>query len=168
MGRVESDAEKLDRNWGDLLQELRVCQTGTQLIAGFLLTLPFSSRFPELDPFGVRIYLALVLIAVVTAGLTLTPISIHRRLFGRQVKDLTVRSTHRLLQVVLGLIALLITGIALLIFDFLVGRGAALGVFGGLALLLLVLMVGLPNALSRMRSNGSDTSSVHDPDEETR
>ena len=47
--RNESAVEKLDRNWMELLQELRVLQTGVQILAGFLLTLPFQSRFETLD-----------------------------------------------------------------------------------------------------------------------
>ena len=77
--RDESDSERLDRSWTELLQELRVSQTGVQLIAGFLLTLPFQDRFKELDSLQVGVYLGLVLLAGLTTGLTLTPISIHRR-----------------------------------------------------------------------------------------
>ena len=47
--RDETEAERLDRNWDDMLQELRVVQTGVQLLSGFLLTLPFSDRFADLD-----------------------------------------------------------------------------------------------------------------------
>ena len=39
--RHETAAEKLDRNWNDLLQELRVMQTGTQIVTAFLIVLPF-------------------------------------------------------------------------------------------------------------------------------
>ena len=35
--------------WADLLQELRVIQTGGQLLTGSLLTLLFQSRFQELS-----------------------------------------------------------------------------------------------------------------------
>jgi Family of unknown function (DUF6328) len=47
--RDETEAERLDRNWSSLLQELRVTQTGVQLLTGFLLTLPFQPRFAQLD-----------------------------------------------------------------------------------------------------------------------
>ena len=62
-GRNETDEERLDRKWNDLLQELRVMQTGAQLTAGFLLTLPFQSSFQDLDDFSRRLYLGLVLLA---------------------------------------------------------------------------------------------------------
>ena len=45
----ESDQERLTRNWNELLQELRVTQTGVQILTGFLLTVPFTTRFPDLD-----------------------------------------------------------------------------------------------------------------------
>ena len=48
-GRGESSNQRLDRNWQEMLQELRVMQTGIQILTGFLLTLPFQSRFEELD-----------------------------------------------------------------------------------------------------------------------
>ena len=58
--RDEKPAERLDRNWAELLQELRVTQTGIQLLSGFLLTLPFQPRFADLDPALVLVFLAAV------------------------------------------------------------------------------------------------------------
>jgi hypothetical protein len=55
--RGESPVERLDRNWGDLLQELRVVQTGLHLLTGFLLTLPFQNRFAQLHQFEQNVYL---------------------------------------------------------------------------------------------------------------
>jgi hypothetical protein len=131
--RDETDAERLDRNWNDILQELRVMQTGTQLIAGFLLTLPFTSRFPDLDAFEEDLYLALVLLAGLTLALLLTPVAIHRRLFGEHVKGRLVTAAHRLMVAALAAVALLITGNVTLIFHVVVGATAAY-VVGGLVL----------------------------------
>ncbi|HEX3197712.1 MAG TPA: DUF6328 family protein, partial [Propionibacteriaceae bacterium] len=47
-GRDESLNERMDRNWNEILQELRVTQTGTQIFTGFLLTIAFQTRFGEL------------------------------------------------------------------------------------------------------------------------
>ena len=87
-GRRETPEERADRNWLDLLQELRVSQTGVQLLAGFLVTLPFQSRFTDLDSFQQRWYVGLVGLAFVTVGVTLSPVAIHRRLFreGEQAR----------------------------------------------------------------------------------
>ncbi|MBK5250221.1 MAG: sodium:proton antiporter, partial [Actinomycetales bacterium] len=62
--RHETPAERSDRNWDELMQELRVTQTGTQILTGFLLTLPFQQRFTDLRPDQVRVYLVLVALAV--------------------------------------------------------------------------------------------------------
>jgi hypothetical protein len=147
--RDESLAERLDRNWTDLLQELRVCQTGVQLIAAFLLTLPFTDKFGDLDAFSERLYLGLVLLAALTTGLTLAPISIHRRLFGRRVKQRLVMAAHRLVFVVLAAIALLITGIAVLVFAVVVSRTAGLVVGAALVVVLTGLLVALPAQVAR-------------------
>jgi len=42
--RDESPAERLDRNWSELLSGLRVGQTGIQILSAFLLTLPFQAQ----------------------------------------------------------------------------------------------------------------------------
>ena len=68
-GRDESLNERMDRNWNEILQELRVTQTGTQIFTGFLLTIAFQARFSELSTFQVRVYLVLVTAAVLTTAL---------------------------------------------------------------------------------------------------
>jgi hypothetical protein len=136
-GRDETEAERLDRNWNDILQELRVMQTGTQLIAGFLLTLPFTMRFGELDAFEEDLYLGLVLLAGLTLALLLTPVAIHRRLFGEHVKGRLVTAAHRLMVVALAGVGLLVTGNITLIFHVVVGATAAY-VVGGLVLLVVI------------------------------
>jgi uncharacterized membrane protein len=115
--RDETATERLDRNWADMLQELRVIQTGVQLLSGFLLTLPFTERFADLDHWQVRLYLAVVLVAALAVGATLVPISVHRRVFRQHVKEKVVAAGHWLIQVVMGLLAVIIIGISTLIFS---------------------------------------------------
>ena len=88
--RNETAFEKLDRNGGDLLQELRVMQTGTQIVTAFLIILPFQSRFEELVGGLEGWYLALLISAVLLTVLMLMPVVVHRRYFGRQIKNQTV------------------------------------------------------------------------------
>ena len=145
--RGESEAEREDRKWDDMLQELRVIQTGTQLTAGFLLTLPFQQRFEDLSTFQQRYYLALVLLAAVVTALVLTPIAIHRRLAGRRIKGRLVASAHVAMQAVLGTLSLLLVGITGFIFDVVVSGTAALVAAGALALVLLSLLVVVPRTL---------------------
>ncbi|MCB4208196.1 DUF6328 family protein [Arthrobacter sp. UM1] len=124
-GRHETPDEQRDRQWTDLLQELRVMQTGTQILAGFLLTLPFQQRFGELDATARAIYLATLLVTVSTAILMLVPVAMHRRLFGRHVKDRLVASGHLVLRAVLVLVGLLLLGVASLVAYVVVGPAAA-------------------------------------------
>ncbi len=127
-GRNESPEQKADRNWNELLQELRVAQTGVQILTGFLLTLPFQQRFERLDAFEVGTFLVVVLVAAIATGLLIAPVSLHRALFGRRRKNETVAVAHRLAQ--FGLVALLlaVAGVVLLVFSVVVGRPEAVAV----------------------------------------
>ena len=143
-GRNETEDEKLDRKWGDLLQELRVMQTGAQLTAGFLLTLPFTTKFPSLDDFQVTLFLVLVLVAALTTAAVITPVAVHRRISGEHVKERLVATAHRLVGVGLTLLAMLVTGIVVLIFDVVVDRTAALVAGAVVGAILAGLLVALP------------------------
>src|SRR5699024_1796291 len=72
--RDESAAQRLDRNWNELLQEIRVLQTGSQILAAFLIVLPFQSRFEELDAFQTGWYLGLLLLGLVIVAVPLTAV----------------------------------------------------------------------------------------------
>jgi len=148
-GRDETVEERLDRKWNDLLQELRVMQTGAQLTAGFLLTLPFQQSFGDLDDFARGLYLALVLVAALTTALVMAPVAIHRRLSGQHVKERIVESAHRLVYGVLTCIALLVSGMVLLVFDVVVDRTWAAVASGCILLVLGLLLVALPARLVR-------------------
>lgn len=153
-GRRETEAERLDRKWEDLLQELRVMQTGAQLLAGFLLTLPFQEEFEELGDFQIGLYLVLVLLATLTTALVMGPVAIHRRLSGRHVKERLVASAHRLVWGVLGTISLLVTGIVMFVFDMVVDRTWAFLAAAAMASVLLTLLVLLPHRLVKLDDEG--------------
>jgi hypothetical protein len=146
MVRNETDEEKADRKWGDLLQELRVMQTGVQLTAGFLLTLPFQNQFAELDDLQRRWYLVLVVVAGVTTALVLAPVAVHRKLSGQHAKGRLVEVAHRLAQAALGFVALLVVGITAFIFDIVVDRTAGLIVGALMAVVTLLLLLALPRS----------------------
>lgn len=152
-GRDETEDEKADRKWNELLQELRVMQTGTQLIAGFLLTLPFQSGFGGLDTYQKRFYLVLVVTALVTTAFVLAPIAVHRRISGKKIKDRLVQLASALTAVVLTGISVLIVGIATFLFDVVVGRSASLGVGIPLLVLVLLLLVALPEGMLRRHTD---------------
>jgi len=142
--RNETEDERLDRKWADLLQELRVMQTGAQLTAGFLLTLPFTTRFTSLDDFQRNLFLALVVLAALTTAVVVTPVAVHRRISGQHVKERLVATAHRLVGIGLTTLAMLVTGIVLFIFDVVTDRATALVVGGVVAAVLAGLLVALP------------------------
>ncbi|MGO4122223.1 DUF6328 family protein [Arthrobacter sp. YAF16] len=153
-GRDETFDEKMDRNWAELLQELRVLQTGVQILAGFLLTLPFQSRFETLDGFQLTLYLTNVVLAALTTALILLPVSAHRRLFRKGLKDTLVASADRIAKVALAGVALLSVGTSALVFDVTAGRTAGLTAGGALLAVLLILLVLIPNRLRRKTGRG--------------
>ncbi|MGJ3190527.1 hypothetical protein FQP90_18750 [Paenarthrobacter nitroguajacolicus] len=156
IGRNESTEERMDRNWMELIQELRVLQTGVQILGGFLLTLPFQERFENLDDWQRNLYLFNVMVAALTTVLIVLPVSVHRRLFRRGLKTTLVSSADVVTKWALGGVALLITGSATLVFDFTAGRTAGLVAGGFIVLVLLLLVVGTPLWLQRraVRING--------------
>jgi uncharacterized protein DUF6328 len=86
-GTPMSDERAVDRNWNELLQELRVTQTGLQILTGFLVTLPFQQRFSGLGSRQVLLYLVTLEVAIVATVLVLAPASLHRLLFRQQERS---------------------------------------------------------------------------------
>jgi hypothetical protein len=125
-GRNETQTERLDRNWSQLVQELRVTQTGTQILTGFLLTLAFQSRFGKLDPIQVEIYLVLVVLAGITTLLGLTPVAIHRALFRKRAMKQLVATGNVLLKLTLACVGLILTGTTMFIFAVVVSTRAGI------------------------------------------
>lgn len=138
-GRDESENERLDRNWGEILQELRVVQTGTQILTGFLLAIAFQQRFVDLDGYQVIVYLALVCVAALATVLGLAPVSMHRALFRQRAKEEVVAGGNRLLIATLTAVLITLAGTALLIFDMVAGTVA--GLAAGAAVLVLGLLL---------------------------
>lgn len=148
-GRHETKDERSDRNWGELLQELRVTQTGAQILTGFLLTVPFQSRFTELDDVQVTAYLVLVCLSVLATGFLIAPVSLHRAVFGRRVKAELVSQADHLARAGIATLGLALVGTLFLLFDVVGTRSAAItaGLVGAGALVVLWLVV--PLALRR-------------------
>lgn len=127
--RRETQTERLDRNWSSLLQELRVVQTGVQLLTGFLLTLPFQQRFEVLDHDIRMVYLVTVACAVSSTVLLIAPVGMHRVLFRQHRLESLVSAGHRMAYSGLLLLGLAMVGTTVVIFDAVSGRTA--GVVAG-------------------------------------
>lgn len=93
--KSESKKEQVDRELIELLNELRVALPGVQFIFGFLLTVPFSQRFAEVDRDQRATYLLILIALTLSSLLLIAPASQHRILFRQQDKDdLLIRSTR--------------------------------------------------------------------------
>jgi hypothetical protein len=156
-GRNETREQRADRNWNELLQEFRVFQTGTQILAAFLLTLPFQQRFTQLSSFDVGVYLVLVFLAVITTLLALAPVALHRLLFRQRAKAELVGLGSKILILCLAAASLLFTGIVLFIVDFLVDPRAGMIAAGCVFVLLLVIWVVLPLVVRSQRRRHAAT-----------
>src|SRR6516165_7189918 len=124
--RGETETERLDRNWNSLLQELRVVQTGVQLLTGFLLTLPFQQRFNVLNEQMRIVYLATVGCSVGATVLLIAPVGIHRLLFRRHRLQVLVSAAHRCAYAGLALLGTALTGVTVTIFAAVAGSTAGI------------------------------------------
>src|SRR4051812_34467779 len=120
-GRKETEIERLDPNWGDLLQELPGVQTGGQLLTRFLLTLPFQQKFSELSSAERAVYLVAVSTSIVATGFLQAPVSVHRALFRRHRRKETVDLAHRLAIVGIFTLGCAVVSVTTLIFEVLLG-----------------------------------------------
>ncbi|GAA2427304.1 DUF6328 family protein [Streptomyces pulveraceus] len=152
-GRHESPEERADRRWTDLLQELRVAQTGVQILFGFLLAVVFQPRFAEISDTDRTIYVITVLLGSATAAALIGPVSYHRLLTGRRLKPQTVTWASRMTVLGLGLLFCTMCSTLLLILRVALHNAVALWLVGGMALWFLICWLVFPAwALARSSS----------------
>lgn len=156
MAREETEAERLDRNYRDLLQELRVAQTGVQILFAFLLTLPFSARFGSVDEFERLVYVVALLSSAAAAAMIIAPVAYHRMLFRRGRKLELVRSAHLMASGGLALLVIAMVCSVLLVTDLVLDRTLAV-TLSALAGCWFVLLWGVLPWLRRRRGD-------HDPE----
>jgi Family of unknown function (DUF6328) len=143
-GREETEDERLDRNLGELLQELRVALPGVQVLFAFLLAVPFQANFVDISPFEEKVYFATLLCTAVSAALLIAPTAYHRMTFHFQQKRWLVFVANRMVIAGLGFLALAMTGAIMLITDVLFGGAATVAFTAGAALMFVVLWWLLP------------------------
>jgi amino acid permease len=124
--RGESQKQRWDRNFADLLQELRVAQTGVQILFAFLLTLPFSNGFPKTTEFQKIVYITALLSAAGAAAMIIAPVAFHRALFRQGRKPELVRYAHRMATLGLGFTLLSMVASILLITDYVLSTPVAI------------------------------------------
>ena len=139
-----NDKERLDRNLEEMLRELRLAIPGVTVLLGFLLALPFQTRFGEVTDFQEAVYFACLLLTAASVLLLIAPTAYHRLTFRHQMKAHLVPLGNRL--AILGLVALAlsVTGVVVLITDFLYGALTTVIIGAACGLLFAVLWFALP------------------------
>lgn len=153
--RGETAAQKADRDWGELLQEMRVLETGTQILGGFLLTLPFQQRFSTLDDLQRTFYLVLVLLAAAVIVLVLTPVGLHRTRFRDRIKGLLVDKAAIFVRTALWGAGLVMAGTTAFVFDIILGHLAGIIVLAPLLMMVSSLWFIYPRSLRRHGKDGT-------------
>jgi hypothetical protein len=132
--RDETPDERFDRNWNELLQELRVAQTGVQILFAFLLTLPFNQRFATITDVQRATYIVTILLTALATLCLIAPVSHHRILFRRGRKKELVNVSSNLAGVGLLFLWLSVVGAVFLIFEVIVATSWAIAVAIALAI----------------------------------
>jgi hypothetical protein len=134
----ENPKQRWDRRFAELLQEIRVAQTGGQLLFAFLLTLPFSARF-DIDGFQLTIYILTLLASSISMALLIAPVSYHRQVFRQGRKPRLVKTASNLAQAGLAALLIALSGALFLVLDVVAGHRVA-GILGGAVALLYTLL----------------------------
>lgn len=132
--RGENELQSVDRHFNELLQELRVAQTGVQILFAFLLGLAFTPRFPDLTGSQQGVYLVTLVMSAISAALLIAPVGYHRTVFRQRLRPQLVETGHRFAIAGLVLLLLALVGAVNLAASFVLGARAALlaGALAGL------------------------------------
>ena len=149
--RGENELQSVDRHFNELLQELRVAQTGVQILFAFLLGLAFTPRFPDLTRAQQGVYLVTLVMSAVSAALLIAPVGYHRTVFRQRLRPQLVETGHRFAIAGLVLLLLALVGAVNLAASFVLGARAAL-LAGALAGLFALLWFVVP-LVARVRYN---------------
>lgn len=142
--RDETEAERLDRNYTELLQELRVLQAGMQIFFAFLLSLAFQQRFTSVTDLQRDTYVVTLIVACLAAGCLLAPVAFHRWVYRRGMKAELMKASNRFVGAGLGLLFLAMVGAVLLVLDFLLNLPFAVIVVLAIGLVFLIMWVVMP------------------------
>jgi hypothetical protein len=140
----ETEAERWQRNYAELLQELRVAQTGVQILFAFLLIVAFSPGFDREDSFGRAVYMVALLSTAGATALIIAPVAVHRALFRMGEKPQVVVYAHRMAYTGLMLVVVSMVSSVLLAADVVLDRSAAMVAAAATGVVFLVLWVVLP------------------------
>lgn len=147
--RDETEAQRIDRNWIELLQELRIVQTGGQVLTGFLLVVPFQERFAEISGGARLLYLVILALTLASTVILLAPVMIHRAVFRSHRKDRVLRLSATLARTGLAILSVAMVGLVGLIFTLVSGPGWGVGAAAVMAAFVVVMLFAVPTWVRR-------------------
>jgi hypothetical protein len=165
-GRHETPNERADRRWNELLQEVRVVQTGAQILFGFLLSVVFTPRFATLSSFERGLYVATVVLGALATGSLIAPVAYHRLLAGRRLKPELVNATSRIVAIGVVLLALTVGSALLLLLHVALGGPASGLIVGGVMVWFALWWLVLPWLLMRRNGRSPDKDDAAPPDDD--
>jgi len=130
--RGETPMQRADRAYGEILQEVRVAQTGVQLLFAFLLALAFQARFSSVTSFQRGTYVVTLMLCAAAAALLIAPAAFHRVVYGRQLKQHLVQVANRLALSGLALLLLSLVSAVFLTMDVVLGLVLAIVLAAGM------------------------------------
>lgn len=129
--RGETPMQRADRAYGEILQEVRVAQTGVQILFAFLLALAFQARFAAITDFQRVVYVVTLMLCAAATALLIAPAAMHRVIYRRRLKQHLVRVANRLALAGLVLLLLSLVSAVLLIMDVVLGLAPAVALAAG-------------------------------------
>ncbi|WP_317441612.1 DUF6328 family protein [Streptomyces collinus] len=163
-GRDETEEERADRMWVELIQEVRVAQTGVQILFGFLLTVVFQPKYATLAHFDQVIYIVTVMLGACATGALIGPVSLHRLVAGRRVKPRAVRLASRMTLVGLFLLLATMASSLVLILRVATHDPYVPYLVAGVVIWYLVCWYGLPLWARRKHTSGPHEATARRPD----
>lgn len=132
----ETTKQRVDRELGELLSELRIALPGVQMLFAFLLTVPFYARFEALgEPFR-SVFFGTFACTTVAAVVLIAPSSHHRLSFRAPDKEHLLFRANRFAIVGMGFLAMAMCGVVFFIAGMVIGRAWAPAVAGAAGVLI--------------------------------
>lgn len=147
----EDSGERLDRHWNELLQELRLAQTGTQILFAFLLSISFQSRFQDASQFTHAVYAVTVIATAIAVALFLAPVAFHRMVYRMGLRDRLVTSADRLTRIGLMFLIIAVCGGVLLALDVVLPRSVAITIVAVVTACIVTLWFAVPAYVRQTR-----------------
>lgn len=138
-GRPETPLQRADRNFQELLAELRVLQTGVQILFGFLLILAVQPKFGRASTFSLVTYFVTLMLCCAATALLMAPVAYHRTFFAKGLKADVVRASNRFARAGMVALFMAIVSAVLLVLEFVAGIWLGIVLAGCVALMFALL-----------------------------